>query len=479
MTNNQKVVLRKIIYAVETGGQVYGQQDYSDFTEAYTNSSEEHAITIGAGQWYATEAKTLLERIYDADPEQWEKIDKVRLLEQVQTANWECFNISRASQLANTIVALISSDLGVKCQDSLMDEQLSTYADEALKHGVTDARAQAMCVNFRHQGGQGAVTRILAKAQKPYTLDSLYVACQTDTGNQVGAYKNRQRFVYNALKTYFPESEETGMNAIGKLIQIAKDEIGYLEKASNSQLDSKTANAGENNYTKYWRDIKPDYQGQPWCAAFVSWCFMKAFGQEKAKKLLKHWPYVYCPTLGNLFTRNANPKIGDIVIFYRNGTFAHTGIVTAVIGDRFYTIEGNTSGASGIIANGGGVCAKSYLNSQMPGTKFCTPDYSIASDTSVPTKSENVLPNTAQTGGSYMFNPETVKAGDKNTSVLLLQEILRARGFKGKNGKALKLTWTADANTIYALKAYQESRKEVLEVDGICGSATWKDLIAI
>ena len=87
--------------------------------------------------------------------------------------------------------------------------------------------------------------------------------------------------------------------------------------------------------------------------------------------------------------------------------------------------------------------------------------------------------NTTQTGEKYMFNPETVKAGDKNTSVLLLQEILRARGFKGKNGKALKLTWTADANTIYALKAYQESRKEVLEVDGICGPATWKDLIAI
>ena len=80
---------------------------------------------------------------------------------------------------------------------------------------------------------------------------------------------------------------------------------------------------------------------------------------------------------------------------------------------------------------------------------------------------------------TYQFTPETVKAGDKNTSVLLLQEILRARGFKGKNGKALKLTWSADTNTIYALKAYQESRKEVLEVDGICGPATWKDLIAI
>lgn len=257
---------------------------------------------------------------------------------------------------------------------------------------------------------------------------------------------------------------------IERLILIAKNEIGYLEKKSNSQLDDKTANAGSNNYTKYWQDIKPDYQGQPWCAVFVSWCFMKAFGLDKAKKLLKHWPYVYCPTMSELFTLNTYPKIGDIVIFYHNGTFTHTGLVTAVVGDRFYTIEGNTSGASGIIANGGGVCAKSYYNSKLPGTKFCTPDYSLVASSTETTNTE---------GGNYMFTPETVKAGDKNTSVLLLQEILRARGFKGKTGKALKLTWKADANTIYALKAYQESRKEVLAVDGVCGPATWKDLIAI
>ncbi len=377
MTNEQKAVLRKIIYAVETGGQVYGQQDYSDFTEAYTNSSEEHAITIGAGQWYATEAQTLLKRIHDVDTAQWDRLDNIGLWEQVQNEDWSCYNISSKSQFATLIVRLISSKTGIKCQDSLMDEQLATYADEALKRGVTDARGQAMCVNFRHQGGLGAVTRILAKTQKPYTLDNLYAACQTDTGNQVGAYKSRQKFVYNALKTYFPESEDKNMNAIDKLIQIAKNEIGYLEKASNSQLDSKTANAGENNYTKYWRDIKPDYQGQPWCAAFVSWCMMKAFGLDTAKKLLKHWPYVYCPTMADLFTLNSNPKVGDIVIFYRNGVFAHTGIVIKVSGDRFWTVEGNTSGGSTIIANGGGVCQKSYYNSNLPGTKFCTPNYSL------------------------------------------------------------------------------------------------------
>lgn len=390
MTNEQKAVLRKIIYAVETGGQVYGQQDYSDFTEAYTNSSEEHAITIGAGAWYATEAQTLLKRIHDADPEAWDRLDNIGLWEQVQNEDWSCYNISSKSQFAKLIVRLISSKTGIKCQDSLMDEQLAIYTDEALKRGVTDARGQAMCVNFRHQGGLGAVTRILAKTQKPYTLDNLYAACQTDTGNQVGAYKDRQRFVYNALKTYFPESEDKSMNAIDKLIQIAKNEVGYLEKASNSQLDSKTANAGENNYTKYWRDIKPDYQGQPWCAAFVSWCMMKAFGLDTAKKLLKHWPYVYCPTMADLFTLNSNPKVGDIVIFYRNGTFTHTGIVIKVSGDRFWTVEGNTSGGSTIIANSGGVCQKSYYNSNLPGTKFCTPNYSLVKNTTSDSDSDVV-----------------------------------------------------------------------------------------
>ena len=77
------------------------------------------------------------------------------------------------------------------------------------------------------------------------------------------------------------------MTAIDKLIQTADNEVGYLEKSSDSQLDDKTANAGMNNYTKYWRDIKNEYQGQPWCAVFVTWCFTKTFGVDKAHQLLE------------------------------------------------------------------------------------------------------------------------------------------------------------------------------------------------
>ena len=84
--------------------------------------------------------------------------------------------------------------------------------------------------------------------------------------------------------------------------------------------------------------------------------------------------------MSGLFSLNANPKRGDIVIFKHNGEFTHTGIVTGVSGDYFTTIEGNTSGGSTIIANGGAVCKKGYYNSNLPGTKFCRPDYDLVEE---------------------------------------------------------------------------------------------------
>ena len=39
--------------------------------------------------------------------------------------------------------------------------------------------------------------------------------------------------------------------AVERLLNTARAEIGYIEKATNSQLDDKTANPVNNNYTKY------------------------------------------------------------------------------------------------------------------------------------------------------------------------------------------------------------------------------------
>lgn len=485
MKQENITVLRKILYAVESGGQVYGRQNYSAFAGVGANTPNEKAITIGAGQWYAGEARLLLQNIQKKYPTDFSKLDTTGIAADLKKS-WDRYGVSATSAKGKCIIAIISSAAGIKCQDELMETQIKEYAASLGKtYGTMSDTAMMECINIYHQGGASALKRILAKTAKPYTAKGIYAALNTDPAdpkpNQVGDYTTRQKKVYEFITKYADGGTEqkggtTVDKAIEKVLLIAKNEIGYLEKKSNSNLDDKTANAGSANYTKYWRDIKPDYQGQPWCAAFVSWCFMKAFGLETAKKLLKHWPYVYCPTLGTLFTKNANPKVGDIVIFYRNGTFAHTGIVTAVIGDKFYTIEGNTGGASGIVANGGGVCAKSYLNSQMPGTKFCTPDYSIVSDASLNSSTQTNNSDKTTTGGSgYMFSVGNVQNGSKGNDVKLLQRLLKSNGFKGKDGKNLTIDGECGTNTVYAIKAYQT--KKGLSVDGCAGPATWKSIL--
>lgn len=465
LTTNQKEVIRKIIYAVETGGQVYEKVRYDDFTAAYTNSSIEHAITIGGGAWYATEAQRLLKLIRTKNPTVFKKLDTAGIGTDLDTKNWATYKVPKGSDKAKCIQKIIGSDIGKKCQDSLIDDQMQTYVNEVFLLGVTDVKALLMCANFRHQGGLSAVKRILTKTQKPYTLDNVYRACQSDTGNQVGAYKFRQKMVYESLKKYIKEGENNVMDiaakAINAVVTIALAEVGYLEKATNSNLDSKTVNAGSNNYTKYWRDIYPAYQGQPWCACFVTWVFVRAFGKAMAQKLLKHYPYVYCPTMADLFTLNANPQVGDIVIFKHNGVFTHTGIVIKVSGDQFWTVEGNTSGGSTIIANGGSVCQKTYFNSNLPGTKFITPDYSMITEiNNVANDTPNISTSSILKMGS---NGSAVKTLQKNLNTLIKAKLT----VDGEFGTA----------TYNAVIKFQTKYK--LTADGIVGENTQKKINAL
>ena len=204
-TATQKDVMKKILYAVETGGQVYGKQDYGDFTEAFTNSKTEYAITIGAGQWYGTEAQRLLKLIRTTmGATEWNKIDTGNhyVWKAVCNENWSRYQIPKSSWRARVIVKLLKTEAGIKCQDQLMYEQIAEYETEVRKLGVTDVQAVGMFINIRHQGGYGAVTRVLAKTKKPYNLINVYKALASDSGGQVGTYKTRQAKVYQWLLTY-------------------------------------------------------------------------------------------------------------------------------------------------------------------------------------------------------------------------------------------------------------------------------------
>ncbi|MEL4106767.1 CHAP domain-containing protein [Oscillospiraceae bacterium WX1] len=148
------------------------------------------------------------------------------------------------------------------------------------------------------------------------------------------------------------------------LITTAMNEVGYLEKASDTQLEEKTANAGSSNFTKYGEWYGQN--GYAWCAMFVSYC--AAMAGISTDIIPKHKSctsegVAFFKRVGRWHLRGAyTPIPGDIIYFTNdNGaTAAHVGIVYDVDDSKVYTIEGNTSGGSTLIANGGGVSKKRY-----------------------------------------------------------------------------------------------------------------------
>lgn len=269
------------------------------------------------------------------------------------------------------------------------------------------------------------------------------------------------------------------MTAIDKLISVAEAEIGYLEKKSNKDLDSKTGNAGSNNYTKYNRDLKAwtgvGYINQQWCQAWVDWVFITAFGLDVAKKLIYTWTN-YTPTGSSAFKKRdryikrgkGKPKRGDVIYFYSSskGRIGHVGIVYKVSGSKVYTIEGNTSGASTLVTNGGGVKKKSYSMSSSYIDGYGSVDYSQidGSVTSAP----------APASVAYELGDRILSNGSTGADVAEMQKNLISLGYSCGS-------WGADGDfgdaTEQAVRKFQAEHPP-LDVDGEYGPLSHAAMLA-
>lgn len=137
-----------------------------------------------------------------------------------------------------------------------------------------------------------------------------------------------------------------GGNALGRrALQVAIEEL----KAGACEI-------GGNNCGKWVSKYLAPVgfaEGQPWCASFVSWCFLQACGGDKVRM-----PFPYSSSargmLSSLKKRNwaygpdseYAPRPGDLVIWWRvqaDGWQGHVGLVHQLRDGMLYTIEGNRS----------------------------------------------------------------------------------------------------------------------------------------
>lgn len=290
------------------------------------------------------------------------------------------------------------------------------------------------------------------------------------------ARSKRQRYGQKYFDAYALKGVENVRYNPQAVLSAALQEVGYLEKATIAQLDDKTANAGNKNYTKYARDLynakyfNGNKQGAAWCAVFVAWCFFKAYGKEAALTLLCQPEKDNCGAGCGYIVRyfkakkqwhTSNPQPGDVIVFYdtKMSGLQHTGLVYAVDSDYVYTVEGNTSSASGVIPNGGAVARKKYRHSYARIAGYGRPNWGIGGGTSGSAVGRN---DSADSSG------ET--AADAGKRVIVTASSVNIRTGNGKQytrltavpqGTALK--WVATAENGWHAVKY---KKQIAWLDG-------------
>lgn len=261
-----------------------------------------------------------------------------------------------------------------------------------------------------------------------------------------------------------------------QLVEIAEAEIGYHEKASNSNLDSKTANSGNKNFTKYGRDLfnagffNGNKNGADWCAQFPTWCVWKLTGKNKKKT-----EYILCVS-GDLSAGcgfalkyykaagrfDKTPKVGDQIFFKYNlndtsYTADHTGIVVRVTDSLVETIEGNS---------GNEVKRKAYQRTDKTIIGYGHPRYDAEPKKTVIKEVKTVN-----------IEMPVLRKGSSGNAVKTLQRLLRQLEYVNSDGKTLIIVdGSFGSNTEAAVRRYQKNRG-AKNPDGIVGKWTWNKLL--
>lgn len=246
-------VFCNMLSGVESGGQIYGNGDWGDFTEAFAATANETGITLGAYQFFGVEAHQLIAMIQSKYPTVFNKYDTAGIAADLKASDWSNYQISKSSAKAKCIVNMISSKEGIECQKLLVRQNSQKLLEYAYSLGVTDHKALAMCVQIAHLGGSGALKRIITKTAKPYTVSTIDAALRTDnqSSTQVGAklFRSRHDCFIKWIDQYWPKntsstttntgsSTATTNNTGGKTSMAKTYPAGYLSNCGRDENHS-------------------------------------------------------------------------------------------------------------------------------------------------------------------------------------------------------------------------------------------------
>lgn len=481
---------------VESGGQIYGNGDWDCLILQYTNSKNEHAITIGAFQWMGQRAKGLLERIGKNYPQVFWKYDNAGIRTDMESfPSWEKYQLSsNCGKKAKAIKSIIGSPEGIKTQKQLIAEEAKVSANKIENtYGIHRIDALLHLANVVHLGGEAPLERILSRIKGEVTLEKVRDSLlQDNVRNQVGAepYRDRQRIMYQ----WIHEKITPLLNAKGLVKEKEEKAMAHYISNCGSDENGRINGGADGDQTGGEWNLIPWYP-RPWnCVLRHPDPKVRELHEKMAEAAAKNNKIGYDQYQRDTFGVQLKAAGDDpSKITVKCETDCSKGIIdiTKAIGRKLNkaelkNISATYTGNMRAAYKAAGyevLTASKYLNSPeylLPGDILLNDEVHTATNITKGAKAEEQKEtpknNTeSTTGGNYMFEVGTVQNGSKGNDVKLLQRLLKSNGFKGQDKKALSIDGDCGANTVYAIKKYQ--KKNGLEADGVAGSATWKKIL--
>ena len=224
------------------------------------------------------------------------------------------------------------------------------YPNKVIKKGEKNKSIVRALQEKLNEKGCGPIEVDGDFGRKTFNAVKLFqVRFQDQNGNNLVVDGEVGQLTWGALfgKDTLPAVIETDSPLLKEVIEVASAEVGVMEDPVGSN--------GGLKVEEYLGSVGLD-EGNPWCAAFVYWCFSRAAAAINVKNrlvktggVLNHWNSASCKKISSDSAYN-NPELvrpGYIFIIGHSGGTGHTGFVEKVANGMITTIEGNTNEGGG------------------------------------------------------------------------------------------------------------------------------------
>ena len=204
-----------MIGALETGGQVYGQRDYSNFINA--ELAAEVTATLGWSSFYGENGRKWLERFKNENPDLFNQLDEGGQVAPVIGLNWEASRWNANATQRASIVNMLTTDQGKKLQDQMTAEREAVHWKNVVAKYTDNMRAVAWYTNIAELAGTSTAEWLFDTANGDYSLDNLYNITMSRTGYAAignSMYHRRHALYKQWIEEHFGADEKVDLNNI-------------------------------------------------------------------------------------------------------------------------------------------------------------------------------------------------------------------------------------------------------------------------